>query len=110
MIHQCHKQTDDMRVARVDMSSGLTPPVSGWWNYTGIPMLDHPDKTLAMAGIAYLEQDRHPRLTASELNLKRPTFGLVSWLFAEKNSKIIIDFPNLGITYNGGWCSATMTR
>ena len=23
---------------------------------------------------------------------------------------IIIDFPNPGITYNGGWCSATMTR
>jgi len=22
----------------------------------------------------------------------------------------IIDFPSLGITYNGGWCSATMTR
>jgi len=22
----------------------------------------------------------------------------------------IIDFPNLGITYNGGWCTATMTR
>jgi len=22
----------------------------------------------------------------------------------------IIDFPNPGITYNGGWCSATMTR
>ena len=23
---------------------------------------------------------------------------------------IIIDFPNLGLTYNGGWCSATKTR
>jgi len=23
---------------------------------------------------------------------------------------IIIDFPSLGITYNGGWCSATKTR
>jgi len=23
---------------------------------------------------------------------------------------IIIDFPNLGITYNGGWCSATISR
>ena len=23
---------------------------------------------------------------------------------------IIIDFPSLGITYNGGWCSATRTR
>jgi len=22
----------------------------------------------------------------------------------------IIDFPNLGITYNGGWCSATISR
>jgi len=22
----------------------------------------------------------------------------------------IIDFPNLGLTYNGGWCSATKTR
>jgi len=22
----------------------------------------------------------------------------------------IIDFPSLGITYNGGWCSATKTR
>ena len=27
-----------------------------------------------------------------------------------KESNIIIDFPSLGITYNGGWCSATMTR
>jgi len=23
---------------------------------------------------------------------------------------IIIDFPNTGITYNGGWCSATIAR
>ena len=23
---------------------------------------------------------------------------------------IIIDFPNLGITYNGGWCTATIAR
>jgi len=23
---------------------------------------------------------------------------------------VIIDFPNLGITYNGGWCSATIAR
>jgi len=23
---------------------------------------------------------------------------------------IIIDFPNTGITYNGGWCSATIPR
>jgi len=23
---------------------------------------------------------------------------------------IIIDFPNLGSTYNGGWCTATKTR
>jgi len=23
---------------------------------------------------------------------------------------IIIDFPSLGTTYNGGWCSATKTR
>jgi len=22
----------------------------------------------------------------------------------------IIDFPNLGITYNGGWCTATIAR
>jgi len=22
----------------------------------------------------------------------------------------IIDFPNLGLTYNGGWCTATKTR
>ena len=27
-----------------------------------------------------------------------------------KCSGIIIDFPSLGITYNGGWCSATKTR
>jgi len=25
-------------------------------------------------------------------------------------SGYIIDFPNLGITYNGGWCSATIAR
>ena len=25
-------------------------------------------------------------------------------------SCIIIDFPNTGITYNGGWCSATIPR
>jgi len=24
--------------------------------------------------------------------------------------RTIIDFPNLGLTYNGGWCSATRTR
>jgi len=24
-------------------------------------------------------------------------------------TSIIIDFPSLGITYNGGWCSATKT-
>jgi len=25
-------------------------------------------------------------------------------------SRYIIDFPNLGLTYNGGWCTATKTR
>ena len=27
-----------------------------------------------------------------------------------ENEAIIIDFPNTGITYNGGWCSATIPR
>jgi len=27
-----------------------------------------------------------------------------------EDDSTIIDFPNLGITYNGGWCTATMTR
>jgi len=27
-----------------------------------------------------------------------------------RGSGCIIDFPNLGLTYNGGWCSATKTR
>jgi len=31
--------------------------------------------------------------------------------FVKRPSKIIIiDFPNTGITYNGGWCSATISR
>jgi len=29
---------------------------------------------------------------------------------AGRHSTTIIDFPNLGLTYNGGWCSATKTR
>ena len=28
----------------------------------------------------------------------------------ERANTSIIDFPSLGITYNGGWCSATKTR
>jgi len=31
-------------------------------------------------------------------------------VFTIEGNESIIDFPNLGLTYNGGWCSATKTR
>jgi len=34
----------------------------------------------------------------------------VSYIDSYVQTCTIIDFPNLGITYNGGWCSATISR
>ena len=36
--------------------------------------------------------------------------GVMELCVYQSRVNTIIDFPNLGITYNGGWCSATMTR
>ena len=34
-----------------------------------------------------------------------------SWVWDKlPEGSTIIDFPSLGTTYNGGWCSATKTR
>jgi len=39
-----------------------------------------------------------------------PLYMLSTLWLLQISDYIIIDFPNLGLTYNGGWCSATKTR
>ena len=46
-----------------------------------------------------------PEILTSEWKMVH--FGI--WLLFLQ-SAVIIDFPNLGLIYNGGWCTATKTR
>ena len=63
-----------------------------------------------LAAIAQRNQDGRRRESLFEFLKCSLTFGspIKDCPFSRK--VIIIDFPNLGITYNGGWCSATISR
>jgi len=65
---------------------------------------------MTMVNMVVLSSDQHVIMIMPTVD----AVDAVNTVFSQTETHMwmlsIIDFPSLGITYNGGWCSATKTR